>query len=180
MTRVSAGVIALLALAAVTAWLQSGQSRDSDAMVPVGPEWYFTDASLTATDADGTIAYRIDAPRIAHEPTDDTALLESPRLEWLQGGGPPLVITAALGRADADTQRVALSGGVAVVDDSTGTRLEFRSADLLVDADARIASTRSPVQVASVHGELHAVGLTADMNAGTIRLESSVRGRYVP
>lgn len=180
MTRVTAGVVALLVLAALTAWLQSGHLRGTDAVAPAGPEWYFTDASLTATDADGRIAYRIDAPRIAHEPTDDTALLESPRLEWLQGGGPPLVITATHGHADAGTQRVALSGGVAVVDESTGTRIEFRSDDLLVDARARIASTDSPVQVVSLHGDLRAVGLTADMNAGTIRLESSVRGRYVP
>src|SRR5690606_18515002 len=122
----------------------------------------------------------IDAPRIAHEPIDGTAMLESPRLEWLQGGGPPLVITATLGRANADTQRVALSGGVSVIDESTGTRFEFRSDNLLVDAGARIASTESPVQVVSLHGDLRAVGLTADMNAGTIRLESSVRGRYVP
>ncbi len=180
MTRVSAGVLALLVLAALTAWLQSGQFRAIDSILPAGPEWYFTDASLTATDADGKIAYRIDAPRIAHEPTDDTALIESPRLEWLQGGGPPLVITATHGRADAETQRVSLSGGVAVVDESTGTRIEFRSDDLLVDAGARIASTQSPVQVISLHGNLRAIGLTADMNAGTIRLESSVRGRYVP
>lgn len=180
MTRVSAGVITLLALAALTAWLQSGNLRGTDAVAPAGPEWYFTEASLTATDSNGRIAYRIDAPRIAHEPTDDTALLESPRLEWLQGGGPPLIITASLGRAFANEQRVALSGGVEVVDESTGTRIEFRSDDLIVDAGARIASTDSPVRVVSLHGDLHAVGLTADMNAGTIRLESSVRGRYVP
>lgn len=180
MTRASAGVIALLVLAALTAWLQSGHRGGTDRIVPAGPEWYFAIASLTATDSDGQIVYRIDAPRIVHEPSDDTALLESPRLEWLQGGGPPLVITAALGHADANTQRVALSGGVAVVDESTGMRIEFRSDDLLVDASTRIASTTSPVHVVSLHGELHAVGLIADMNAGTIRLESSVRGRYVP
>ena len=180
MTRVSAGVLVLLLLAALTAWLQSGHLRETDVTETAGPEWYFTDASLTATDSEGRLAYRIDAPRIAHEPTDDTALLESPRLEWLQGRGPPLVITAARGRADADTQRVALSGGVAVVDESTGTRVEFRADDLLVDAAARVASTTSPIQVVSLHGDLRAVGLTADMNAGTIRLESSVRGRYVP
>lgn len=180
MTRVSAGVIALLVLAGLTAWLQSGHQRGIDRVAPAGPEWYFTIASLTATDSDGRIVYRIDAPRIAHEPTDDTALLESPRLEWLQGGGPPLVITAALGHADASTQRVALSGGVAVVDNSTGTRIEFRSDELMVDAGTRIASTSSAVHVVSLHGELRAVGLIADMNAGTIRLESSVRGRYVP
>ena len=67
-----------------------------------------------------------------------------------------------------------------IVDESTGTRVEFHSPDLVVDAVRRIASTASAVRVSSVHGELRGIGLLADMDAKTIRLESSVEGRYAP
>ena len=177
--RATIGVAALIALAGASAWWLSGLRAPAvPAGAASGPDWYFEGATLTATGADGALVYRIDAPHIAHHPDDDSALLESPRVVWLQGDGPPLLIRAARGHANAAERRVALSGGVTIIDESTGTRVEFHSPDLLVDAVRRTASTASAVRVSSAHGELRGIGLFADMNAGTIRLESSVEGRY--
>ena len=105
---------------------------------------------------------------------------EAPQL--LAGGEPVLVgqVVADEHRHGPAERRVALTGGVVIVDESTGTRVEFHSPDLLVDAVRRTASTASSVRVSSAHGDLRGSGLFADMNAGTIRLESSVRGRYAP
>ena len=181
MRRATIGVAGLVALAAASAWWLSGaRAPAAPPGATTGPDWYFDDATLTATGADGALVYRNDAPHNTHHPDDDTALLESPRVVWLQGDGPPLLIRAARGHADATERRVALSGGVMIVDESTGTRVEFHSPDLVVDAVRRIASTASAVRVSSVHGELRGIGLLADMDAKTIRLESSVEGRYAP
>ena len=180
MGRAGVGVALLILLAGASAWWLSGARPPATTFAPTGPAWYFDQATLSATGADGTLVYRIDAPHIEHDPDGDAALLEAPRLMWLQGAGPPLLITAARGRADAQERQVVLSGGVVIIDESTGTRVEFHTRDLLVDAVARTASTASEIVVSSLHGELRGTGLRADMNAGTIRIESTVRGRYVP
>ena len=174
------GVALLLAVAASSAWWLSGVDDDGPAAPVTGPAWYFEDASLVATDDAGQLVYRIEAPHITHDPSDDTALLDEPRLHWLQGDGPPLRISAHAGRADAATRRVELTGGVTIIDESTGTRIEFRSPDLTVDGVRQQATTASEVLVFAAQGEIRGVGLVADMNGGIIRLESGIRGRYVP
>lgn len=173
-----AGLFALLAFAGISAWwLSTAVRAPSPIGVDRGPAWYFGDAQLSATGPGGAILFRIAAPYITHEPTDDSALLRFPSIEWLQGET-PLSITANSGRVHADRRHVSLAGNVVIIDDSTGTRFEFHSPDLEVDADRRIASTDSDVLILSAHGELSGTGLVADMNTGTIRIESAVRGRY--
>ena len=176
----SLGVALLLAVAAASAWWLSGVDDGAPQIATTGPAWYFEDASLVATDDSGRLVYRIEAPHITHDPADDSAVLDRPRLHWLQGDGPPLRIAASAGRADAAARRVRLTGGVTIVDESTGTRIEFRAPDLLVDGLERTASTESEVLVFAAQGEIRGVGLVADMNRGIIRIESGVRGRYVP
>lgn len=173
-------VAALAAVAVVTAWwLSSALRAPADLTADRGPAWYFHDAQVAATGHTGYPLYRVDAARIVHDPTDDSARLVSPHLQWLQGDGPPLLIAATAGRIHADRRRVSLSEGVTIIDESTGSRFEFRSPDLEIDADTRIAHTGADVIILSLHGELTGRGLIADMNDGTIRIESSVRGRYV-
>lgn len=174
-------VVVLAAVAAASAWWLSSALRAPPTVAGErGPAWYFQGAHVAETGRGGDTIYRIDAARIVHDPDDDSALLAAPRLQWLQGGGPPLLIEATTGRIHADRSRVSLTDGVSIVDESTGARFEFRAPDLEIDADRRLARTESDVVILSAFGEMTGRGLVADMNAGTIRIESAVRGRYVP
>lgn len=176
----TAAFVALAAVAAASAWwLSTALRAPGAASGERGPAWYFQGTHVAATGQSGALDYRIDAARIVHDPADDSALLETPRLQWLQGSGPPLLIEAARGRIHADRTRVSLTDGVSIIDESTGARFEFRSDDLEIDVGDRTAYTRSDIVILSTFGEMTGRGLVADMNAGTIRIESSVRGRYV-
>lgn len=174
-------VVVLAAIAAASAWWLSTALRAPSALSSDrGPAWYFQGAHVAVTGRGGDTIYRIDAARVVHDPDDDSALLAAPRLQWLQGGGPPLLVEAATGRIHADRSRVSLADGVSIVDESTGARFEFRSPDLEIDTGRRVAHTDSDIVILSAFGEMTGRGLVADMNAGTIRIESAVRGRYVP
>ncbi len=177
--QTTVGLVVLAVLAASTGWWLSGANtvREYSASGR-GPAWYFDGARFSASGESGIVLYRVEAPTIVQDPNDGSAVLESPELYWIHGDAPPLLMTAARARAAADGRRMEMSGDVTIVDESARGRFEFHAPDLVVDADRRIAYTASEVIVRSAAGEITGIGLLADMNAGTIRIESSVRGRY--
>lgn len=173
------GLVALAALATWTAWWLSSATTTRELVKPqIGPAWYFNGARFSASDGTGTILYRVRAPSITQDPVDGAAVLVEPELRWTQGDAPPLSITALTARADPGGARMTLTGDVTIIDESELARFEFRAPDLVVDAVRRVAFTESAVVMRGGFGEVTGVGLVADMNAGTIRIESEVRGRY--
>lgn len=177
--QTTAGLVVLAALATWTAWWLSSATTNREPIEPqIGPAWYFHGARFSASDGTGTVLYRVRAPSITQDPVDGAALLVDPELRWTQGDAPPLLITARTARADPGGARMTLSGAVTIVDESELSRFEFHAPDLVVDATRRVVFTDSAVVMRGGFGKVTGVGLVADMNAGTIRIESAVRGRY--
>lgn len=173
------GVTALAVLAGTSIWLLTITRGAPDPTLDTrGPAWYFADARMLATDGHGQVIYRVDAPRIEHDPTDDSAVFSAPVVSWLQGEAPPLAISAASGRADGRTARIRLQDEVRIVDSALGARYELVTDWLEVDADRRIASTDAPVFVTLPDGEMRGTGLLADLNRGTISIRAAVSARY--
>lgn len=174
-----AGVLLLTTLAAASVWLliDAGRQPESNGD-DRGPAWHFDGARLSATGRDGAVLYRVESPRIEHVPADDSAVLESPVVEWLQGDSPPLSIHAATGRADRGAARLRLEGGVQIEDDSLGASFTFNTEWLEIDARSRTASTDAEVTVQTPNGIMQGIGLLADLDGGTIAIRSSVSATY--
>ncbi len=174
------GLLALLLLSAASIWLLTGLSPDTkDLAGSRGPAWYFNQAELVATGGDGRVLYRVTSPRIVQDPSDGSADLETPVVTWEQGGSPPLRVAATRGRVAPDAADLWLGEGVTISDGSAGGPIEFRTQWLVLDTRTQLASTDADILVVSTHGELTGRGLVADMNRGTIRIESDVRAHYV-
>lgn len=177
--QTTVGMVVLAVLATWTAWWLSSTTTTRELVEPqIGPAWYFNGARFSASGDEGTVLYRVRAPSITQDPADGAAILVDPELRWQQDGAPPLLITARSARADTGGARMTLAGDVTIVDESENARFEFHAPDLVVDAERRVAFTDSAVVMRAGIGEITGVGLIADMNAGTIRIESRVRGRY--
>jgi lipopolysaccharide export system protein LptC len=174
------GLAILCLLVAASVWLLDGPGvTATGGGAEKGPTWYFNEARLRATGSSGEVLYEVASPRIEHDPADDSAIIQEPAVAWLEGSAPPLNIDALWGRASARGARLRLDQEVRIVDETSGSRLVFRTDWLEVDAVSRLASTAAEVTVSSAAGTLTGRGLLADLNSGTIRIESAVRARYV-
>jgi LPS export ABC transporter protein LptC len=80
----------------------------------------------------------------------------------------------------ADRDSVELYGGVTINGGDARGDAVIRAERVRYLIDAAIVSTDSPVTLTYGRHELRARGLEARLNAGTLRLESDVNGRFTP
>ena len=130
---------------------------------------------------DGRVLYTLAARKMVHYPDDDSAVLESIRLEAFEPRQPPMTITADNGRLEQGGDRVWVEGNVVVVreGDAANEPARLTTDNLLVLPDEGIARTKSVVTLTSPSGRAEAQGLEIDNRARTLRLDR-VRATYKP
>ena len=183
---------ALVVLALVFALGRGGRTptlpRADTAPEQAGAGYTARDVTIEQTDADGRQQYALSAgvveqqaagePIIAHdlmlqyEP--ENARQSAPQRRW--------TLRADHAELPEDSSLLALRGGVEArsVVPATGQPLVVRTESL--DYDSRAQTLRSVEDVRFQWGpqELRGRGLSADIKAGTLTLESKVHGRIAP
>ena len=113
-------LVAFLAFAALTAWLegrqeapppasQAAESREDE------PDYYMENFVATGLDSEGR-QYVMEAVRLAHFPIDDTSLIEQPHIIQYTDEAGPRHIYADTGLISADGTEVLLRGTVKVIE----------------------------------------------------------------
>jgi LPS export ABC transporter protein LptC len=156
--------------------VQPGQTHE----IAEQPSLYFKDAVLTQTRPDGSVRLKLSANRIEQrQETSNDIAASTVRVDYLGQNSPvPWTLTATQGFVRGNSSVVEFSGNVLMRrEDQPGT---FRTDKLALDVDRNQADTASPVVVEYGPYQVHAVGLKADMNRGTVKLESNVNGRFEP
>jgi lipopolysaccharide export system protein LptC len=130
---------------------------------------------------DGRVLYTLAARKMVHYPDDDSALLESVKVEAYEPRQPRMMITADNGRLEQGGERVLIEGNVVIVRESDGKNESARitTDKLLVLPDAGIARTQSEVQLESPSAHAVASGLEIDNRARVMHL-GRVRATYKP
>lgn len=157
-------------------------------LAPPQPGYFMTDAQVLQTGPDGTPLYRVNADRIRQDPSARMIHLEDLRLEYRtraqEGEGRTWTLTAREGLIPETDERtpgpIQLQGEVEVIgqppDESTPPAT-IRTEQLLVDLKSEIVHTQEEVQMVWGDRTLNARGLTADLKAERVQLESAVHGR---
>lgn len=130
---------------------------------------------------DGAVLYTLAARKMVHYPDDDSALLESLKLDSFEPQQPRMTITADNGRLEQGGERIWIEGNVVVVreGDAKNEAARLTTDKLLVLPDAGIASTTSEVTLESASGHTVAAGMEIDNRARTLKLQK-VRATYKP
>jgi lipopolysaccharide export system protein LptC len=120
---------------------------------------------------DGQVLYTLAARKMVHYPDDDSALLETVKVEAFEPKQPRMMITADHGRLEQGGERVLIEGNVVIVRDADAMTQSARvtTDKLLVLPDAGIARTQSEVTLESPSGRAVAQGFEFDNRAGTIQ-----------
>jgi lipopolysaccharide export system protein LptC len=91
-------------------------------------------------------------------------------------------LTSDRGQVRADGDDVLLTGNVRVNGPApgSGAPLSLTTSTLNINTPTEYIETRAPVTLAWSGHQLTAVGMQADLKAGTLRLESEVHGEFAP
>ena len=125
---------------------------------------------------DGRILYTLAAKKMVHYPDDDSALLESVKLEAFEPHQPKMTVTADHGRLEQAGDKAWLEGNVVIVrePDAKTEPLRITTDKLQVLPDAGLARTDTEVTLTSPSSHAVAQALELDNKARTITLEHVV------
>lgn len=145
-------------------------------------------ARLVQTGDDGAPQYLLEAQRLRQDSASGEIFAETLRLNYLPAEGErssaaPWTLNANEGRMPpGDARRFSLSGKVRLAGQPEGARepVRLETSALDFDIDRQLATTRQAVSLYSGSRRLTARGLNADLKQGTLRLDSSVHGRFPP
>jgi LPS export ABC transporter protein LptC len=192
--------VAVIAVVAAAYFIGSA-GRGSDgvdeaALETPDPGYAARDAEIIETGYDGRERYRLNAKVIRQKTESGVIELESLQMNYhpgaqpgVAGESPPvatgqevwhLVSDHGLVRADGDD--VQLQGNVRVTGAApdSGAPLSLTTSELRINTPTEFIETKAPVKVTMSGYEFNAKGLTADLKAGTLRLESDVHGKFRP
>lgn len=143
--------------------------------------YYLLKAGFVSPGPDGRPLYRLDAERMTHGMSSELVEMEGVRIEYQQETGPEWIVTAPRGSARLDWQTLRLEGGVRIVFETESRPPAILTTPILdVDANASRATTASEVSLEQGQNTVDAVGMTVDLTAGLVRLESRVNGFFTP
>lgn len=172
-------VLVAALLAALTLWLdQLVQSGSAQPRVPGSePDFVVHDVSATQTGADGRPRHVLKATRMTHYPSDDTTVLEQPRLSHFRDASMEVQARAEKATLSGDGRTVLMSGDVLLVRSAYGTQgeLTLRTEELTVLPEEGFARTSMPVTLTSPTSRTDAVGLEFDYDRRRLTLQSNVR-----
>lgn len=142
--------------------------------------YYLTDATLTEMGADGKPRIVLHANTAVQQLSDQSVNLDTVQVDYKAQETGPWKVTADRGHLARDQSTVMLEGDVHVTGTEAGGAAVIDTDRLTYDTKANFVQTAEPVTVRFGVHELRGRGLRADLNAGTLKLESNVNGRFHP
>ena len=190
-------VFLLGGLAALTYWLDAQVQSDTarrDGTARHDPDMFIENFRAVSFDAEGGLRQSLAAKRAERHPDDESIDFTAPSLALTDPGRPRMAITADAGTLSGDRETVLFRGNVRATRDALpegipeGARagneakgpITMRAETLRVVPKKGRAETDGPVTVEEPRGIIHAVGMTVDNQAHTIKLKSGVHGTLSP
>jgi LPS export ABC transporter protein LptC len=188
--------------AMVLAWLfgrTGGDDTGADATgaPPLDPGYGARDAEVIETGYDGRERYRLRASVIRQQTESGVIDLENLEMNYHRATAPGAFgapagdrndpdevwhLTSERGQIRADGDDVQLEGNVLLTGPApdTGEPLTLSTESLRINTPTEFIETEAPVKLRWSGHELTGRGMTADLKAGTLRLESDVNGHFTP
>ncbi|HEY0799979.1 MAG TPA: LPS export ABC transporter periplasmic protein LptC [Steroidobacteraceae bacterium] len=146
------------------------------------PGYYLKNAILTDYDESGAPSIRIEAERIDQVAHGNEVALYNVRVNYDAPGGLNWVLVGDTAHVQPGGKIVEVSGNVRLQEETTGSAetAVIHTDTMTYDVPDSIASTKSDVRIEYGGHILTARGLSANLKARTMRLESKVNGRFLP
>ena len=194
------GYIVVIAIIAGAYYLgragRGDNASDTAAALPPDPGYAAKEAVVVETGYDGRERYRLNA-RVIHQQIDSSVIdLEGLEMDYHPGAQERVAgekasaaateekwhLKSDRGQVRANGDDVQLTGNVEVTGHTPGSGdlLKLATQTLRINTPTEFIETDAPVRLTWSGHKLDAVGMRADLKAGTLRLESDVHGEFAP
>ena len=181
-TIISLGLIFIAGLAAWTTFLTYGPKPSATTKPTLLPDAFMEEVTAVVMDKQGKPKMKIVTPKMVHYAENDTTHLISPQLTIYRKSPKPWYVTSKYAKALQGADIVDFWEDVIIHHsadkDNPATVIKTRT--LRVYPEKQTAETKEAITMVQPNTTIKAVGMHADMNAGTIVLLSQARGEYVP
>lgn len=177
--------VLLLTAAAVGSWFLTrslqGPEQSDDSRSAFQEGYYFREARILGTGADGKLLYRIEAER-AQQRDGRKVAFENVRIVYTPAAAVPWTLIADTALIADDQNSISLSGNVRAVRSDTGseTATEVRTQYLELQPAKYSAYTDRRVQIIMDAQEISATGMSASLQDNRLELLSNVSGKFSP
>ena len=175
-----AGLLALVA--ALVQWRIVEREPVAAEDQAMRPGYYLTGVDLEEFGTDGQLRIGLRSITATEDPPSGVVRLADVAVDYHAPNGRVWHLTANEAHVPPGGRTVEFEGDVRLAgqpgDDPVAA--ELHTARLQLDTVAEIADTRAPVELAFGAHRVRALGMRADLEAGTVRLESDVHGRFTP
>lgn len=146
------------------------------------PDAIMNDVNATFYNKVGKVSMRIITPQLIHYAHDDTTNFTHPNVMIYHNTPQPWVINADKAIATQGLDNVQFWENVTIHHPASyGTPATLiKTTTLTVHPNLQTAETPALITLIQPNITVNAIGMTADMNSGDIRLLSQARGEYAP
>jgi LPS export ABC transporter protein LptC len=169
-------------------------AADAAVNMPPDPGYAARDAVVIETGYDGRERYRLNAATIRQQNDGGVIDLENLSMDYHPGDQAQLPsestkdsteiwhLTSDKGQVRANGDDVQLNGNVVVTGSTPGTGepLTLNTETMRINTPTEFIETQDPVKLRWSGHDLSALGMKADLKAGTLSLESDVHGEFSP
>ncbi len=170
------------AIAAIVQWRVVDREPAADQEDVLRPGYYLTGVDLEEFGADGKLRIGLQSISANEDPASGIVRLSDVAVDYHTPTGRLWHLTANEAQVPPGGRVVEFEGDVRLTgqpgEDSRAAVL--LTARMMLDTVAESAETQSPVELAFGAHRVHALGMHADLKAGSLRLESDVNGNFVP
>jgi LPS export ABC transporter protein LptC len=179
--RVIALAAGIAALAMLFDLFVGWDASDVERRPAAAPRGYFAiDATMTEMGEDGRPRFVVHASEIEQDLADQSIRFEDVTLDYQAKDLGNWHLTAMNGSMPEDRKSLFLEGAVTITGAAEQGGAVIRTDKVDYDIDDGVVQTAEPVSIRVGKHDLNASGLRAMLNAGTLRLESDVNGRFIP
>jgi lipopolysaccharide export system protein LptC len=177
---------ALLILAVLlSSWsiIISRSSQETDTREnPKEADSYMENIQAIILNKDGKPSLKLVAPKMVHYPENDSTEMTTPRVTIYRHSPKPWYIDSDYAKTKDGINEIQFSQNVYIHHpaDTENPTTSMTTDTLTIFPNKQLASTDQAITFIQPDTTIHAIGMLANLNEGTIKLLSQAKGEYVP
>jgi lipopolysaccharide export system protein LptC len=143
---------------------------------------YMENVQATNFNSKGQPSLKLTTPKMLHYPENNTTYITTPRLVVYRQSPEPWYVNADYAKATNGMDEILFWSHVDIhhLADIENPSMLLRTETLTIFPNEQIAQTDAPVTFTQPDTTVHAVGMLANLDVGTIKLLSQTQGEYDP